>query len=215
MNPSNSHFTVVDPWELHLLLIELKDWELLADHHMHKSTQFQSCQQALQWHALAQAFSELHGHNCLFYLGNVGSGRIDIDIINPIQGHLVRTDLDTAVKLNALERAVKILPPVPCNRSAEDIRSPSAFLSLYHSEKGSMATCDLPTSGVDHPSAAALHQLKELLQSDPAFAQALCACASTEDAARLAAEHGVQVSPEALWRHRGTLVSGGLPTWRG
>ena len=31
----------------------------------------------------------------------------------------------------------------------------------------------------------------------------------------LAAEHGVEVSPEALWRHRGTLVSGGLPTWRG
>jgi hypothetical protein len=54
-----------------------------------------------------------------------------------------------------------------------------------------------------------------LLQSDPAFAQALCACASTEAAARLAAEHGIQVSPEALWRHRGTLISGGLPTWRG
>jgi hypothetical protein len=78
-----------------------------------------------------------------------------------------------------------------------------------------MATCDLPASGVEHPSAAALNQLKQLLQSDPAFAQALCACASTEAAARLAAEHGVQVSPEALWRHRGTLVSGGLPTWRG
>ena len=78
-----------------------------------------------------------------------------------------------------------------------------------------MATCDLHASGVELPSAAALNQLKQLLQSDPAFAQALCACASTEAAASLAAEHGVQVSPEALWRHRGTLVSGGLPTWRG
>jgi hypothetical protein len=78
-----------------------------------------------------------------------------------------------------------------------------------------MSTCDLPASAVEHPSAAALHQLKELLQGDPAFAQALCATVSTEDAAKLAAEHGVQVSPEALWRHRGTLVSGGLPTWRG
>jgi hypothetical protein len=78
-----------------------------------------------------------------------------------------------------------------------------------------MATCGLPASAVEHPSAAALHQLKELLQSDPAFAQALRATASTEAAAQLAAEHGVQVSPEALWRHRGTLASGGLPTWRG
>ena len=83
-----------------------------------------------------------------------------------------------------------------------------------------MATCDLPSSAVEHPSAAALHQLKDLLQGDPAFAQALRATGSTEAAAQLAAaqlaaEHGVQVSPEALWRHRGTLASGGLPTWRG
>jgi len=78
-----------------------------------------------------------------------------------------------------------------------------------------MATCDLPTPGVEHPPAAALHQLKMLLQGDPAFAQALRATTSTEAAARLAADHGVAVAPEALWRHRGTLVSGGLPTWRG
>jgi len=78
-----------------------------------------------------------------------------------------------------------------------------------------MATCDLPASTVEHPSAAALHQLKALLQGDPSLAEALRATASTEAAAQLAAEHGVRVSPEALWRHRGTLVSGGLPTWRG
>ena len=78
-----------------------------------------------------------------------------------------------------------------------------------------MATCDLPAPAAENPSAAALHQLKELLQNDSAFAQALGATSSTEAAAQLAAEHGVHVSPEALWRHRGTLVSGGLPTWRG
>ena len=78
-----------------------------------------------------------------------------------------------------------------------------------------MATCDLPTPGVEHPSAAALHQLKMLLQGDPAFAQALRATESTQAAAGLVAEHGIAVTPEALWRHRGTLVSGGLPTWRG
>lgn len=78
-----------------------------------------------------------------------------------------------------------------------------------------MATCELPASEVEHPSAAALHQLKELLQRDHAFAQALRATESTEAASRLAAEHGVSVTPEALWRHRGTLMGGGLPTWRG
>jgi hypothetical protein len=78
-----------------------------------------------------------------------------------------------------------------------------------------MATCDLPASQAENPSAAALHQLKELLERDSAFAQALGVTSSTESAAKLAAEHGVVVTPEALWRHRGTLANGGLPTWRG
>jgi hypothetical protein len=78
-----------------------------------------------------------------------------------------------------------------------------------------MSTTNLPTPEAANPSAEALHLLKELLQRDPAFAQALGSTASTEAAAQLAAEHGVEVSPEALWRHRGMLVSGGLPTWRG
>jgi hypothetical protein len=78
-----------------------------------------------------------------------------------------------------------------------------------------MATCNLPAPEVDHPSAAALHQLKEMLQGDPAFAQALRATESTQAAVRLIADHGITVTPEALWRHRGTLLRGGLPTWRG
>jgi hypothetical protein len=78
-----------------------------------------------------------------------------------------------------------------------------------------MATCDLPASQAENPSAAALHQLKELLERDSAFAQALGVTSSTEAAAKLAAEHDIVVTPEALWRHRGTLASGGLPTWRG
>jgi pterin-4a-carbinolamine dehydratase len=110
MNSPKPPTTIVDPWEFHLPQVELKDWELIADHHMHKSMQFQSCQQALRWHALAQALSECNGRDCLFYLGNVGSGRVETDIFNPIQGHLTRTDLDVAVKLNALERAVRMLP---------------------------------------------------------------------------------------------------------
>lgn len=116
LDPSKPPPTAVDPWELHLLLVELKDWELIADHHMHKSQQFQSCQQALRWHALAQALSKRHGRNCLFYLGNVGSGRLETDILGPIQGHLSRADLDLAVKLNALERTVRSHPLLLCQQ---------------------------------------------------------------------------------------------------
>ena len=78
-----------------------------------------------------------------------------------------------------------------------------------------MATCDVLSPSAAVPSAEALHQLRDLLQHDPAFAKALGATDSTEAAAQLAAERGVAVTPEALWRNRGTLVRGGLPTWRG
>ena len=74
---------------------------------MHKSQQFKSCQQALQWHALAQALSERQGRHCLFYLGNVGSGRIGTDILSPMQGHLTKADLDLAIMLNSLEKSVR------------------------------------------------------------------------------------------------------------
>jgi len=43
-----------------------------------------------------------------------------------------------------------------------------------------MATCDLPYPGVENASAAVLHQLKEMLQADLAFAQALRGTESTE-----------------------------------
>ena len=107
MNPATTPHAGIDPWELHLLLVELKDWELTGDHHMHKSQQFLNCQQAMRWHLLAQALSERQGRHCLFYLGNVGSGRIGTDILSPIQGHLTRADLNLAVKLNALETTVR------------------------------------------------------------------------------------------------------------
>ena len=65
------------------------------------------------------------------------------------------------------------------------------------------------------PAVDSVQQLKDLLLHDASFAQALRSTDSTEAAAKLAAERGVVVTPEALWRNRGTLVSGGLPTWRG
>lgn len=102
-----------------------------------------------------------------------------------------------------------------------------------------MATCDLTNQAMVKPTPAmasppdlapsrqapaanaaatsqnALDQLKALVHQDPAFAAALRASSSTHAAAQLAATEGIAVTPEALWRNRGTLVSGGLPTWRG
>jgi hypothetical protein len=62
---------------------------------------------------------------------------------------------------------------------------------------------------------AALHHLKEMLRNDSTVAEALRSTETTEQAAHLAWEHGIAVTPEALWRNRGTLESGGKPTWRG
>lgn len=60
-----------------------------------------------------------------------------------------------------------------------------------------------------------LQALEQLIQRDPTFAEALRSSDTTEDAARLIREHGIVLTPEALWRHRGTLEHGGRPTWRG
>jgi hypothetical protein len=83
-----------------------------------------------------------------------------------------------------------------------------------------MTTCNVPSTTVSAATAVtsateALHQLKELAQRDPLFAAALMATGSTEGAVLVAQRHGIALSPEALWRHRGTLMTGGLPTWRG
>lgn len=63
--------------------------------------------------------------------------------------------------------------------------------------------------------ARSLQEIKTLARRDEAFAHALMASATTQEAAHVARRRGIPVSPEALWRHRGTLLAGGQPTWRG
>jgi len=58
----------------------------------------------------------------------------------------------------------------------------------------------------------ALHALQHLASEDHQFAESMKGSGSTQEAARLAAEHGIAVSAEALWRNRGRH---GLPAWRG
>ena len=78
-----------------------------------------------------------------------------------------------------------------------------------------MATCSLPDTKGAVMASDVLHELKQLVRLDPQFAAALRSADTTEQAAELVRRHGLEVTPEALWRHRGMLVEGGRPTWRG
>lgn len=78
-----------------------------------------------------------------------------------------------------------------------------------------MATSPSPTPMDAEMASDVLHQLKQMIESDPAFAEALRHIDTTEQAAELIHQHGLEVSAEALWRHRGRLVEGGRPTWPG
>lgn len=102
MTTSPPHQLELDPGAFAQLQSRLSDWTFFGRHHMHKSWQFPTAQQALRWHALAQAINEGHGRVCCFYLGHVGSGRIETDIFNRLQGHLTREDIAVAEMLNAL-----------------------------------------------------------------------------------------------------------------
>lgn len=75
--------------------------------------------------------------------------------------------------------------------------------SQIHDSEGSEIAPDL------------LQNLKQLLHDDPAFAEALRQIGTTDQAAELVHQHGLEISAEVLWRLRGTLLEGGRPTWRG
>jgi hypothetical protein len=78
-----------------------------------------------------------------------------------------------------------------------------------------MATCSPPNAKGAVMASDVLHELKQVVRDNPQFAAALCSADTTEQAAELVRRHGLMVTPEALWHHRGMLVEGGRPTWRG
>lgn len=69
----------------------------------------------------------------------------------------------------------------------------------------------------DHAEAvsAALHAIRQLVEDQPGFADVLRSAPTTDDARRALLEHGIEITSEALWRHRGSLLKDGHPTWRG
>jgi hypothetical protein len=101
------HSNEIDPWELQLFLVALKDWVLAGKQQMHKSWKFSTSQQALRWHTLAELVSSTHARDCFFDLDNIESGKIETEMINLVDGHLTREDLGVAIILNSLENEIK------------------------------------------------------------------------------------------------------------
>lgn len=61
----------------------------------------------------------------------------------------------------------------------------------------------------------AIHAIRQLLLEQPKLADVLRAASSTEEVRNELRKHGIEISAEALWRHRGSLLQDGQPTWRG
>ncbi|MCP9882017.1 hypothetical protein KBY65_05935 [Cyanobium sp. Alchichica 3B3-8F6] len=62
---------------------------------------------------------------------------------------------------------------------------------------------------------AALDAIQHLIDEQPEFADFLRLTTSTEDVRQALHNHGIEITNEALWRHRGSLLKDGQPTWRG
>jgi hypothetical protein len=61
----------------------------------------------------------------------------------------------------------------------------------------------------------AIHAIRELAKADPEFGEQLRLTASTDDVRKLLETKGIQITDEALWRHRGKILEGMDLTWRG
>ena len=69
----------------------------------------------------------------------------------------------------------------------------------------------------DHAEAvrSALDVIHQLVEDQPGFADLLRAARTTDEARKILLEQGIEITSEALWRHRGSLLKDGHPTWRG
>lgn len=107
MDTESIQHTDTDCSDLRQLEQQLADWTFAGQHHMHKSWRFRTAQQALKWHGLVKDLGVCHSGDCYFYLGHVGSGRVETDILNHKHGRLTKEDLDVALLMNRLEDDVK------------------------------------------------------------------------------------------------------------
>jgi len=61
----------------------------------------------------------------------------------------------------------------------------------------------------------ALDAIQQLVAEHPDLLEPLRTASSTDAVRQMLHNHGIEISSEALWRHRGVLLKDGQPTWRG
>jgi hypothetical protein len=61
----------------------------------------------------------------------------------------------------------------------------------------------------------AIHAIQRLALEQDGFADMLRTAATTDEVREFLHNQGIEISSEALWRHRGVLLKDGHPTWRG
>jgi hypothetical protein len=61
----------------------------------------------------------------------------------------------------------------------------------------------------------AIVEIQKLAEEQPDFAKQLRDMSTTEEVRLALLGYGITISNEALWRHRGSLLKDGQPTWRG
>lgn len=61
----------------------------------------------------------------------------------------------------------------------------------------------------------AVLSIQQLVHDQPDVAAVLRSTTSTDGARKVLLSHGIEISNDALWRHRGSLFKDGQPTWRG
>jgi hypothetical protein len=101
--------------------------------------------------------------------------------------------------------------------------------SLVHSQQGmhsmvpnqrensSAETTPAFEADPEHAAAVseAIHAIRELVQENPDFGDRLRLAGNTDEVHKLLAAKGIEITDEALWRHRGALLGDGTLTWRG
>jgi cysteinyl-tRNA synthetase len=91
------------------------------------------------------------------------------------------------------------------------------FMVANQQDNKSAETTTAFEADPDHASAVnqAIQAIRELVQANPEFGDQLRLAASTDDVRKLLQAKGIDITDEALWRHRGALLGDGSLTWRG
>ena len=99
------------------------------------------------------------------------------------------------------------------------VYSQQGVLFMVPNQQENSATELTPAFEADPEHAAAvnqaIHAIRELVEANPDFGDQLRLAASTDDVRKLLEAKGIEITDEALWRHRGTLLGDGTLTWRG